>query len=424
MLTSKSSNLRDYSLTIFILLFHHFILSQNLIPDQGFEIISSTSNGNRPDVSFDNLELWYALDLNPDLFTSSCPFEESDFIFWSESTVAAEGSNYIGLWSRWNSDETYKTEGIAIELSEALVAGKTYSLSMEIFNRGEFQGLISTCVLKPDKHIDIYLSNDSIMIENDLANGFASTSATLVSNIRTSPVTVEESNDWESVNTCFIAEGGETFIAIILPLGDFGELPPCAGSMGTSGVFRSFYYFIDNVELIELAEDLRKDTLVCEGQDFIADLKTIFNSDILSNATFNWTDGFQGPIRTIQDTRQYQIEASTDCGIIPIDLEITSEDCVSQIYIPNTFSPNADDVNGVFQLFINNIDNISNYEIQIFDRWGGLVFENIDPLAKWDGRLNGNSLPNGIYPYLITYDILELGVSKKIETTGSVTIVR
>lgn len=66
--------------------------------------------------------------------------------------------------------------------------------------------------------------------------------------------------------------------------------------------------------------------------------------------------------------------------------------------LPNTFTPNNDGYNDLFipfpYCFIESID------IQIYNRWGGLVFETKDPNINWDGiNLKGEDLPDGTYYY-------------------------
>ena len=43
------------------------------------------------------------------------------------------------------------------------------------------------------------------------------------------------------------------------------------------------------------------------------------------------------------------------------------------------------------------------YQLQIFDRWGEVIFEAIDPKKGWDGRLKEVPLPNAVYAYRLKY---------------------
>jgi len=76
------------------------------------------------------------------------------------------------------------------------------------------------------------------------------------------------------------------------------------------------------------------------------------------------------------------------------------------VYIPNIFSPNNDGSNDI--LFVSggaDIESIRSFSI--FNRWGELVFEQIDllpnmPSAGWDGTTrNGQLLNPAVFVYMI-----------------------
>ena len=69
-------------------------------------------------------------------------------------------------------------------------------------------------------------------------------------------------------------------------------------------------------------------------------------------------------------------------------------------YIPNSFSPNGDDKNETFSgegLFI------KEYQMDIFDRWGKLIFKTNDINQPWDGKAikGGEPLMQDVYVYSI-----------------------
>jgi len=68
------------------------------------------------------------------------------------------------------------------------------------------------------------------------------------------------------------------------------------------------------------------------------------------------------------------------------------------LYIPNTFSPNGDNINDNFQVFGLGI---LSYEIHIFNRWGELVYSSEDINEVWDGTSKGKLLSGDIYVYKI-----------------------
>jgi len=97
----------------------------------------------------------------------------------------------------------------------------------------------------------------------------------------------------------------------------------------------------------------------------------------------------------------------------------------AEIYIPNVFSPNNDGVNDAFTVYSAD-DELLIKKLQIFDRWGGLVFEANDFLPNdstkgWDGRSSGIPLNTGVYVYQIDI-LLEDGTS--LFRAGDVALIR
>lgn len=70
------------------------------------------------------------------------------------------------------------------------------------------------------------------------------------------------------------------------------------------------------------------------------------------------------------------------------------------LYIPNAFSPNNDGINDVFRVHGNGI---AKFSIQIFNRWGEVVYESDDINAVWDGSHKGGDFygQNEIYNYVV-----------------------
>lgn len=69
------------------------------------------------------------------------------------------------------------------------------------------------------------------------------------------------------------------------------------------------------------------------------------------------------------------------------------------IYIPNTFTPNGDGLNDTFGVAG---EAIQDFNMQIFNRWGQLVFEASNVNERWDGTFLGQKVPMGTYVYKLT----------------------
>lgn len=93
----------------------------------------------------------------------------------------------------------------------------------------------------------------------------------------------------------------------------------------------------------------------------------------------------------------YTMTATSDyCGIATSNVFVR---VYKKITIPNTFSPNNDGVNDLW-----NIEALFTYPeslTQVFNRYGKKVFQSIGYSKAWDGTYNGSPLPEGTYYYII-----------------------
>ncbi len=80
----------------------------------------------------------------------------------------------------------------------------------------------------------------------------------------------------------------------------------------------------------------------------------------------------------------------------------------AKIYIPTAFTPssiqfnNTDTMNNNFKV-VHRLKNISQEKIEIFNRWGGLVFQANKIDAPWNGKYQGVEQPSGIYLLKVSY---------------------
>lgn len=70
------------------------------------------------------------------------------------------------------------------------------------------------------------------------------------------------------------------------------------------------------------------------------------------------------------------------------------------IFVPNTFTPDNDEFNQNWGIVIEGID-IYDFSLQVYNRWGEMVWESNDPAMTWDGTYNGRVVENGTYTWSI-----------------------
>ena len=91
-------------------------------------------------------------------------------------------------------------------------------------------------------------------------------------------------------------------------------------------------------------------------------------------------------------------------------------------YIPNTFTPNGDEINNTFKpMFSSGLDSYS-YSLLIYNRWGELVFESHNAEIGWDGTYNNEMVGSNTYIWKLEFTEKQNG--KKHVKFGHVNIIR
>jgi gliding motility-associated-like protein len=91
------------------------------------------------------------------------------------------------------------------------------------------------------------------------------------------------------------------------------------------------------------------------------------------------------------------------------------------IYAPNTFTPDGDEHNQAWGIYIEGVD-IFDFQLLIYNRWGELIWENNDPFVKWDGTYNGSIVPQGTYTWKAS--ARDFMTDNKYEFKGHINLLR
>ncbi len=159
------------------------------------------------------------------------------------------------------------------------------------------------------------------------------------------------------------------------------------------------------------------------------DINTTVSADVIK---YTWLPSIYlnctncaNPVATPLRSTNYVVEVTNNIGCIAkdtINIYVLCES--SNLFIPNTFSPNNDGSNDVFYIRANGKLEISNFKI--FNRWGQEVFYRSsvtpnDPAQGWNGVFNNSKLTSDVYVYML--DIL-CDKEKKTTIKGNVTLLR
>lgn len=159
--------------------------------------------------------------------------------------------------------------------------------------------------------------------------------------------------------------------------------------------------------------------------DFRADNSVFFKNTSMFADSFFWDFGDGGTAFIENPTYSYTKEGEFDVTLL-VTTEFGCTDSIVkklmpplEIWAPNAFTPNGDEVNDVFRV---SGTGIKKYSIMIFDRWGELLFQSDNILNSWDGKSSkGKLLKTGAF----VFHIKAIGLrSEKFEKFGSVTLLK
>jgi len=153
--------------------------------------------------------------------------------------------------------------------------------------------------------------------------------------------------------------------------------------------------------------DLGDDTTLCGNA-------ITLNAYILG-ASCQWQDGSNDSIYVVTLPGEYSVTVTYD-GCANSD-SIKIGECPVLVLFPNAFTPNNDGLNDTFCPISKGIEKFS---MQIFDRWGTLLFETSSPEMGWNGYFKGSPCPEGTYVYKASFKIN--GVDK--QHTGTMTLLQ
>jgi gliding motility-associated-like protein len=172
---------------------------------------------------------------------------------------------------------------------------------------------------------------------------------------------------------------------------------------------------IVNIPVPDLGENLE----LCQGER-----ATLTAPDF--NGTTTWSTGSNAKSINVRNGGTYTLSLSSN-GCTKIDsVSINLINCDGDIvYFPNIIAPNKISIdNQFFKGVLDQNYNLTNFELQVYDRQGNMVFNTTDINITWDGSLNGATLQEGVFTYKCK---VSAEGRKKVEDkiiSGAVTVVR
>ncbi len=183
----------------------------------------------------------------------------------------------------------------------------------------------------------------------------------------------------------------------------FDNVPPCPPELMVSNICDSIDIFVEE-DLFENLLNWTNPNDVCEETDDVERYNIYYSNlegeelDLIGSVSFaDVTEYIDSPEFGVAGC--YAVTAIDSVGNESDLSNIVCVDNCPLYELPNVFTPNSDRANDFFipiaQRFIESVD------MQIFNRWGGLVHTNSLPQLNWDGtNLKGKDLEEGVYFYV------------------------
>lgn len=382
------------------------------------------------------------------------PVEEMYIVDAGTDVSFCEGESAV-----LNSSIIGSSPGIEWSTADGLILGNTNAANIQTDTEGHYMLKVTTplgCEYIDNVHVNViplpvlslvdqvYLCENSSVI---LHAGNNWDQVNWSNGQNTADITVTNPGDYDLVvtnNGCQSA-GSIEVIQITLPFLELGPdveicqgtttefIAPVAGSWSTgdqddrivvsqTGTYAitiseqncyktdSVHVFVKPLPFVELGPQI----IGCKDQPVYI---SAYHQD---NQNYSWSTGENSAIITVLDPDIYFVTVSNECGDMFDFVDVYFEDCTYSIYIPNTFTPDEDGINDVWKI---STFNVVKLELNIYNRWGDIVFSTDDPQAVWTGGVRGGDyyVADGIYSFHLKYEteLKEIG-----ERKGTINVIR
>ena len=155
----------------------------------------------------------------------------------------------------------------------------------------------------------------------------------------------------------------------------------------------------------------------------VCDSETVTLGNLLHQDGFQykWSTGSTEQKIKVKGAGVYWVDVSTYCGMVrdSIVLNIKTQGCDRDIFIPLAFTPNNDGKNDIFKPVI--FGTPDKYEFAIYNRWGQLVFYTKNIAEAWDGNFRGKRQDSDIFVWICSYTFQGL---KTVLKKGTVALIK
>lgn len=167
--------------------------------------------------------------------------------------------------------------------------------------------------------------------------------------------------------------------------------------------------------------ELGDDKAACDGQ--LVEIIPTVSSNVTG---YRWSNGATSPTLTTVDTGKVVLIVNDANNCTAADSLTIRNSCPQIVTLPNAFTPDENGLNDSFRPtgLDTSVANPGNkiYLLEVYSRFGEVVFTSASPGIGWDGNFNGNPMMEGRYAYFIRYTDPQTG--NVVENRGTVHLLR
>ena len=152
----------------------------------------------------------------------------------------------------------------------------------------------------------------------------------------------------------------------------------------------------------------------------------IFSNFSINTSSFKWYFGDGDSSVLASPTHEYLEEGLYEITLIAMnpfgcnDTIIKTIEIKNELYfVANSFTPYPEGKNPEWGFV--GLKQLDEFELQVFDRWGEVVFETTDPSNTWDGKYENELCPQGVYTWRVK---MKFKSRKIVEKIGHVNLLR
>jgi gliding motility-associated-like protein len=151
-----------------------------------------------------------------------------------------------------------------------------------------------------------------------------------------------------------------------------------------------------------------KDTTICQVH---FPYRLPFDSPYVDDFFLQGKPANTHAVPSIAESGSYAISVELLGCLLSDTLILRSSECAAKLYLPTAFSPNDDGVNDFYEAQGKDYELLA---LDVYDRWGGLLYRADEEPFRWDGSSRGKPVPPGLYLVIICYRNLLTGEESRL----------